>query len=289
MRVLTQIGKKNEEFFSPLLMGAEAEEGVIRLGVISDGHSAGVLTASIHEEEASILHLYVREEDRHKGNGGALLSEFLSAIEGAGIESVTAAYPANEAVDSLLTREGFLVLPGDEICILEVDDLLSSKQVLKIREQEIDAKKLHTLSSLSIREKAEFMAMLSEESLYSEDLAALDPDEELSAVVFSEEKARAALLAQKAENRCLVQFLCNTDRKAPRNLQYLLIHLTKQILMDVSFQQLCFYAEDTNMVQFAQKMVGDASLVKREVLTSTAGLVFSEGGTDDTYRDRIGK
>ena len=272
MRTLTAIGKQNESFFAPFLMGIPISEGILRFGVIEDQKACGALAASVSQNDATLLQLYIAEPSRKKGHASALLSAFLKLMKSAGVPFVYASYGKDEVMDHLLTSQGFFVLPGDEIVRLLVEDLLVSEEVKKLRRREIRNPHLHPLSALSPKERSSMHQLLETECITNEDYSAFAPDPELSAVIFKEEKATALLLAKKDEGRCLVQFLCNADPNAPLNAQNLMIHLTQQILIDPDLYELCFYAEEDHMLEFAERLVGDPKLIRRESLTSIASL-----------------
>ena len=272
MRTLTAIGKQNESFFAPFLTGIPISEGILRFGVIEDQKACGALAASVSPDEATLLQLYIAEPSRKKGHASALLSAFLKLMKSAGVPFVYASYGKDEVMDHLLTSQGFFVLPGDEIVRLLVEDLLVSEEVKKLRRREIRNPHLHPLSALSPKERSSMHQLLETECITNEDYSAFAPDPELSAVILKEEKATALLLAKKNEGRCLVQFLCNADRSAPLNAQNLMIHLTQQILIDPDLYELCFYAEEDHMLEFAERLVGDPKLIRRESLTSIASL-----------------
>ena len=275
MRKVTGIGKGNEAYFEPLLMGTAAGEDILRFGVIEDGAAAGVMAVAASDGRADILWIYVLEEYRRRGIAREMLETFLDeAQDQESFVGVSAVYPHSEAMDTLLTSEGFLVIPGEPICMIDTADALNSERLQNILSTKI-APSVESLEELGLMERKQLQNLLLHGRIQGQDLQILGYDQQLSAVVTEEEGGpEAVLLAGRDHERCLLQFLYNSRSDEPDNLLQLVRYLTQAIQGDESLKQLCFSPESAHIRRFAEKLVSDPELIREEVLTRVASLAF---------------
>ena len=279
MKSLTGIGKQNMDYFSPLLMGIGEDEGILLIGLIEDGKAVGALAASVSDGYAALLHLFVAEDARGRGNGRFLLQGFLSSVREAGLMGVSVFYPCNEALDSLFAGEGFLVVPGNELCVMEVGSVLGSSQIKKLRDLE-PGNDVKPLSALSPVENAALFTLLNGSDVSGEDFLVLSPDRDLSSVVIRNKKAEAVLLVRKQEEQCLIQLLLSGSDSGTANLTKLLSRLTTQIFTDPEIEELAFHPDDQHVLRFAETLAEDKKKVKRVAYTNAASLSFEGTAVD---------
>lgn len=277
MKKLTGIGRENEKYFAPFLMGIGDGPGILRIGLISDNEAVGAMAASVIDERADIIQFYIRDDARRKGNGRLLLSSFLDTMHDGGILGISAFYPKDAVLDSFFLSMGFLVLPGDELCVLNVEEILGMKRIMKLRELQFK-EEIRSLSELTGAQRASLLELLGSTGISEEDFFAISPDPVLSAVVVRERKAEGALLVKKEGELCLIELLVSEKEAGDLNPQKLLSRLTGFILRDPGISALGFHAYDEHVLRYAERLVGDPSMVKREAKTGMASLVLEEMG-----------
>ena len=111
-------------------------------------------------------------------------------------------------------------------------------------------------------------------NISEEDYYVISPDPVLSSVVVRERRTEGALLVKKTGTMCLIELLVNGKEAPNSNPQKLLSHLTGFILRDPGIGELCFHAYDEHVLRYVKRLLGDASLVKREARTGMAVLTL---------------
>ena len=275
MRTITRIGKKNHSYFSPYLMGIKEREGVLCLGCIEDGKPVGAAAFMLDEGRTDLIHLFVPEEYRRCGIGTELLEAGIRIAQSAGIRTICAIFPPDEGLEWFFYSAGFLVTEGDSLCVMNTDELLSSKNIRRIKTGK-DSDCLHPVSSLSKIEQERMLVLLKNEGISESSLPALYLDPDLSAVVIKHNQVVSVLLASLQKERCLIHYLCNTRNDEPDNLFYMIRHLANVIERKPEIMDLCFYSENEEILEFAEKLTEGTDILQKVPETKNAFLILQE-------------
>ena len=276
MREITRVGQENLIAFSPLLMGVKERDKILVLGCIEDGRAAGVLAAMLDSEDgrADIVHLYVAEKERKRGIGTSLLTAMIDLAEKGGIKVLYVCFPVDEGLTALFENAGFLVLPGESLCVLDPKKLADSKVFRQIRTAK-GSVYLRSLSQLTHAEQTQFLALLAKEEIEEASLPLQHLDMDFSAAVVREHRVEGILLSSKLEHRCMIHYLSNTNDNEPEDVLYLLRHLTEAVLSDPEVEEVCFFASNPKIRRLAEKLCGGPEQLKNEQATANASLILT--------------
>ncbi len=283
MMEVTLINDVNYDAFEDLFFDGtdRTKKDILRIGAVEKGLASGVLSAGFTEGVCNIRSLYTVSALRRRGIARGMLCRLKEILAGSAYSVLTCQFPADaEGMAPFLESEGFLLRESYGSYRTYLNKIVESELVKKHSRLNILGFEFFKLEQLQNADKNRIAVLLKERGYngYYTDLKSFD--ERFSSVVYDYDHIPQQCLLVSANEACVFVKLIVSLRNSPdidtkplhAQLKGFLETLLEEAGTEKTLREICFEAENPELMPFLIKMAGEDTFEK--VCTNLSAVTF---------------